>query len=162
MLSLCLSFGCVSSPKPPEQPKLSQLQIRQLQIKEYSDVEPAVVMKSVISALQDEGYIIGTANENLGLISAAKEVFEEDASTKGYVKFMYGAGVGTYQTTKRFETTATVRKHQKVIRVRINIIAKALTNAGGIVWSQPVYDGNFYQILFSKIDKAIFIEKQNI
>ena len=69
---------------------------------------------------------------------------------------------GTYQTTKRFEATGTIRKHQNIIRVRINIVAKALTNTGGIVWSQPVNEWQFYQNLFSKIDKAIFIEKQNI
>ena len=159
---LFLNFGCASSPKPPKQPQLSQLQIRQLQMREYSDVESAVVMRAVIASMQDEGYIVSTANENLGLISSAKEIFQEDTSTKNYVEFWYGSGIGTYQTTKRFEATGTIRKHQNVIRVRINIVAKTLTNTGGIVWSQPVNEWQFYQNLFSKIDKAIFIEKQNI
>ena len=160
--SLILNLGCASTPTAPEQPQLSQLQVRQLQTREYADVESTLVMRAVISAMQDEGYIVSTANEKLGLISSAKEIFEEDVSTKNSVEFWYGSGIGTYQTTKRFEATGTIRKHQNIIRVRINIVAKALTNTGGIVWSQPVYQGQFYQDIFSKIDKAIFIEKQNI
>jgi len=33
---------------------------------------------------------------------------------------------------------------------------------GGIKWTKPIYDPEAYQKIFSKIDKALFIEKEKI
>jgi len=159
--SLLLS-GCVTTQGPPPAPEMSQVQVRQLQIREYDDVGETSVIKAVIAALQDEGFIISAANSELGLVTAAMEVRDEDKDTKGWAEFWYGPGMGTYQTTKRFETSATIQKHKTSVRVRINIVAKALTNAGGIVWTQPVYEAKVYQDIFSKVDKAVFLAKENI
>lgn len=164
-IAFLISFilvGCVSTPTPPPVPEMTQLQIRQLQTREYSSTEYITVMKAVISAFQDEGFIITNANSELGLITSGMEIFEEDKATKQWIEFWYGSGMGTYQTTKRFEASATVRQHGDVIRVRINVVAKAISNTGGIIWSQPVYDSKVYQGLFSKIDKAVYLEKEKI
>lgn len=159
---VCLTlFACASAPLSPPS-NLSQLQIRQLQSREYSHTKLQSVIRSVISALQDEGFIIASANENLGLVTAAMEKYEEDSRTKNYVNFMYGPGIGTYQTTKHFEASVSVAEHNKVTRVRINIVVKAINNAGGIIWSQPVYDQATYQNIFSKIDKSLYLYKQNL
>ena len=159
---LLLFAGCATKQGPPPAPKMSQIQIRQLQTREYDVQNETSVIKAVIAALQDEGFIISTANPELGLITAAMEVRDEDKATKGWAEFWYGPGMGTYQTTKRFEASATVQKHKNVIRVRINIVAKAITNAGGIVWSQPVYDAKIYQNIFAKVDKSLFLIKEDI
>lgn len=159
--SLLLS-ACASTPKPPALPEISQVQVRQLQTREYDSVDETLVIKAVVAALQDEGYIISAANPEIGLVTAAMEVVDLDKSTKAVAEFWWGSGMGTYQTTKRFEASATVQKHNNVVRVRINIIAKALTNAGGIIWSQPVYEAKVYQDIFSKVDKSVFLEKENI
>jgi len=157
-----LLTGCVTTQGPPPAPEMSQVQVRQLQTREYNVQEETPVIKAVIAALQDEGFIISAANPELGLITAAMEVRDEDKGTKGWAEFWYGPGMGTYQTTKRFEASATVQKHKSAVRVRINIVAKALTNAGGIVWSQPVYDAKVYQDIFAKVDKSVFLAKENI
>jgi hypothetical protein len=157
-----LAGGCAKTPKPPVQVEMSQLQIREMQTREYHDVKEPAVMKSVIAALMDEGFIINETNAELGLISAAKEVYELDEATKNIAEFNFGSGAGTYQTTLRSEASATVSKHGEVVRVRINIVQKAVSNAGGNIWSQPLYDMNTYQAIFSKVDKAVFIEKENI
>lgn len=154
-------FGCATSSAPPPGPEMTQLEVRQLQTREYETIEEKMVIKAVIAALQDEGFIISAANNELGLITAAMEVGDVDKGTKGWSEFWYGPGMGTYQTTKRFEASATVQKGESAskMRVRINIVAKALTNAGGIVWSQPVTDSKVYQNIFSKVDKSVFLAK---
>ena len=157
-----LLSGCATTQGPPPAPKMSQVQVRQLQTREYDVQNETPVIKAVIAALQDEGFIISAANPELGLITAAMEVRDEDKGTKGWAEFWYGPGMGTYQTTKRFEASATVQKHKNTVRVRINIVAKALTNAGGIVWSQPVYDAKVYQDIFAKVDKSVFLAKEDI
>ena len=132
------------------------------QTREYEKTEIKSAMKAVMSALQDEGYVINTAEMELGIVTAALELFEEDKNTKAYNEFWYGAGQGTYQTTKRMEVSSLVSQHGEKTRVRINIIAKALTNTGGSIWSQPVYDAQIYQSIFTKIDKSIYLEKEKI
>ncbi len=154
--------SCASTPKPPPIPQLTQLELRQLQTREYSSVDLNIATKAVIAALQDEGFIVATASPELGLVTAAMEIYEVDKATKGSVEFWYGSGMGTYQTTKRFETSTTVEKYGEGIRIRINIVAKAISNSGGNIWSQPVYDAKMYQSIFSKLDKALFLQKEKM
>ena len=162
-IAMMLSItGCSTTPAPPPGPEMTQLQVRQLQTREYDGVDEKPVIKAVIAALQDEGFIISTVNLDLGLVTAAMEIRDEDKGTKGWSEFFYGPGMGTYQTTKRFEASATAQKQATTVRVRINIVAKALTNAGGIVWSQPVYEADVYQKIFSKVDKSVFLGKESM
>lgn len=154
--------GCATTPKPPVVPQLSQLQIREMQTREYSGATDAEVMKAVIAALMDEGFVISATDKDLGMIAAAKEVYDVDEATKGIAEFNLGSGAGTYQTTIRSEASSMVSKHGEVVRVRINIVQKSVSNAGGNIWSQPLYDGQVYQAIFAKVDKSIFYEKEKI
>ena len=146
--------GCAGAEKPPSTEGMSQIEIRQLQSRSYAGAGEKTVMKAVIAALQDEGFIIASASPELGLVTASMEVNDEDKSSKQWVEFMYGKGMGNYQTTRRYEASATVQTKDADVRVRINITAKAMTNSGGTVWSQTVADPHFYQTIFSKIDKS--------
>lgn len=161
-LAVLLASGCSTTPGPPPLPEMTQLQVRQLQTREYDATDEKPVIKAVIAALQDEGFIISTVSLDLGLVTSAMEVRDEDKGTKGWSEFWYGPGMGTYQTTKRFEASATVQKLTTSVRVRINIVAKALTNTGGIVWSQPVYELDVYQKIFSKVDKSVYLSKESM
>ena len=48
------------------------------------------------------------------------------------------------------------------VKVRAVFQKKVLDNLGGIMGVQQVQDPEFYQTFFSKVDKGIFIEKQNL
>ncbi len=162
LIAISILSACAKTPKPPEQAQFTQLQIREMQTREYDSVSQKDVMKSVISALMDEGFIINATDNELGLITAAKETYALDESTKSIAEFNYGAGSGTYQTTLRSEASSIVNKHGDVIRVRITIVQKAVSNAGGNIWSQPLLDAQVYQGIFSKVDKSVFLEKEKI
>ncbi|KAF1074692.1 hypothetical protein [Halodesulfovibrio sp. MK-HDV] len=164
LVSLCLMFlaGCAHSPTPPPAPDLTQLQIRQMQTREYSGVTELQVVKAVIGALMDEGFSISSTDKELGVITAAKEVYELDSSTKFAAEFNLGAGAGTYQTTLRSEASSFIKTYGKNVQVRISIVQKAVSNAGGNIWSQPVYNATVYQSIFSKVGKAVFLEKENM
>lgn len=155
-------YGCINTPKPPPVPNLTQLQIREIQTRQYTGIDTIGVMKAVIAALQDDGFIVNNADEKLGLISASVESYALDEATKNTIEFWRGVGSGNYQTTKRIEASVTVHKHGDVVKVRINLLAKSITNTGGLLWSQPVYNAKVYQRLFAKVDKALYLEKQNL
>ena len=70
--------GCLlpSFAKKDEQAVITpqtQLQKRQYQTKQYSNVKKDVLMKAMLNVLQDEGFIVNNANPTLGFISGAKE-----------------------------------------------------------------------------------------
>jgi len=163
LISFAIFESCSpATPRPPQLMQMTQLQVRQIQTREYSGGTEIAAMRAVVAALQDEGFIVETTSQGLGLITAGKEIFEEDEDSKQWLKFMYGTGIGSYQTTKRFEVNATIRKSQDGVKVRINIVAKALSNTGGILWSQPVQEPTIYQNLFARVDKAVFLENQKL
>ncbi|MBF0284320.1 MAG: hypothetical protein HQL51_07660 [Magnetococcales bacterium] len=142
---------------------MSQLEARSLQSREYEGQSVEAALKALIAALQDEGYVISAANSSLGLVTAAVEFPDVDSTTKSMVEFWKGAGMGTYQTVRRVEVSGTVNALSKSsVRIRINIVAKALNNAGGSVWSAPVQEPKPYQDLFSKVDKALFLEREKM
>jgi len=154
ILALLLS-GCVTP--PPKPPDMSELQIREIQTRQYENANFEEAMKAVIASLQDQEFIISNASEKLGLVTAYKDLEEVDEWTR----FWVGAQ-GSYQTVRRIEANATVRGEGKFVKIRINLLAKGLSNTGGVLWSRPIYDAEAYQKIFSKIDKALFIEKEKI
>ncbi len=150
-----------TSEKPPEVVVMTQLETRQLQTREYEDNDLIAGMKAVISAFQDEGYLINSANEILGVVTASFDVKSKiDEATKRYVEdWTYNA---TYQTITRYEISASVSERNRGLRIRVNIAKKALNQNGGVIWSVPVQEPTFYQTLFSKIDKSLFLAREKI
>ena len=77
--------GCLlpSFAKKDEQAVITpqtQLQKRQYQTKQYSNVKKDVLMKAMLNVLQDEGFIVNNANPTLGFISGDKEFSTNDKS----------------------------------------------------------------------------------
>ena len=72
LLALGLVFGC--APKTPLDVlgSESQLEIRQIQTREYDTLDKQMTLRSVISTLQDLGFLIDRANINLGVVTATR------------------------------------------------------------------------------------------
>lgn len=158
LLFFCiLSFLSSCVPEPPPVREMSMLQIREIQTREYENVKYNEVIKAVIFSLQDEGFTITQASSELGLVTAIKDIEEVDKWTQ----FWVGAQ-GSYQTIRRLEANVTVKELGKKIKVRISLVAKGISNTGGVLWSRPIQDAESYQKLFFHIDKALFLEKEKI
>lgn len=156
-----LITGCTNNLKPPEPKKMTQLEWRTLQTKNFDTKDTIAVMKALIASLQDEGFIIESTNTELGLISAMKEITETDEADKVYQEFWVGKATG-YQTSKRITASCTVATIGKETKVRVNLSAKGMTESGGALWSQPIDNPETYQNIFSKVDKSIFLQKENL
>ncbi len=160
-LAAVLFVGCANNYQPPPPKQMTQLEWRQMETR-YYDVDIKLnVMKAVIAALQDEGFIINTANTDLGLITASKEITEIDKDHKAFQEFWYGKASG-YQRARKIDATVTVSEQPNRIKVRINLTAKGIADTGGTLWSQPVDDEKIYQKIFSKIDKSVFLNKEHL
>ncbi len=140
--------GCAV--EPPPSPQMSELQIREIQTRQYENANYNDVMRATIASLQDQKFIITNVNENLGLVTASRDIDDRGWLLQGY------------QTTKRIEANAFIQKKGKVVEIRINLVQKGLGDQGGVLWTRPLYDAEVYQKIFSKIDKSLFIEKEKV
>ncbi len=72
LFMLGLITACASAP-PNVTGTGSQLQTRQMQTREYDTLDQAKTLRSVISTLQDLGFVIDTADLALGTVTATRE-----------------------------------------------------------------------------------------
>ena len=150
--------GCTSA-----QPRVqrSQLQIRQFQTRAYDTRDVKMIMKAVMNTLQDDGFIIKQANVDLGLLTAQKEVDVEN-SNEAFVSVLLSGSKARYKKNSIIEASANISGFGARTRVRINFQMKVMDNKGGVMKVRQVDDAKFYQDFFSKVDKAVFLAKENV
>lgn len=61
--------GCAASAPEPDR---TQLEIRQIQTREYDTLDKAMTLRSVIATLQDLGFVIDKADADLGTVTATR------------------------------------------------------------------------------------------
>ncbi|RKZ78476.1 MAG: hypothetical protein DRR19_26360 [Candidatus Parabeggiatoa sp. nov. 1] len=154
-LPLVLLLGACMSAPPPQK---TQLEIRELQTRSYDTKDVKMVIKAVMHALQDDNFMIKQANVELGLLTAQKEV---EAGSSFTVFF----GRSTDQRVPNnaiTEASANISEFGDQTRVRINFQYKVVDNYGVTMEVERIEKAEFYQQFFSKVDKAVFLGKENM
>lgn len=165
-LIICSGCGAVSATgklfEGKRKPKAkSQLEVRQMQTREYETKDNRMVMKAMLNVLQDDGFIIKQANADLGFFHGTKEVDREDTLAKVWGTFWEGSRA-TWKENSIVDCTANVSDFGENTRVRVNFQVKVMNNKGGCEEVYQIDDSKYYQDFFSKVDKGIFIEKEEI
>lgn len=143
---------------------MAQLEKREFQTRTYTTSEKPVVMKAILNALQDEGYIVYNANPLLGFIYGIKEFDTSDANIDISKEFglsksrlnMNGIKVAT------LEVTANITEYGESMRVRVNFKRKLLNTYGNAQFVDDVSEEEFYQDFYQKVDHALYLQKQKI
>jgi hypothetical protein len=160
MITALFLTGCETVSKAPLVIEMSQIETRQLQSRTYDSSDTIEAIKSVIAALQDEGYLIDNANETLGVVTASREDGTEIDGAKVYAEgYTYN---GSYETVQRTIVSASISQVAGKLKIRINIVRKAFNQNAGVIWSVPIQDAAQYQRLFSKVDKSLFLNREEI
>lgn len=150
--------GCVA--RPPATPQ-TQLQIREFQTRSYGTSDVKMVMKAMLNVLQDEGYIVKNANVELGLLTATKEI-NVYSFGEALVMSLISKQNARWKKTSIVECSANVSAFGEKTRVRINFQVKTLNNRGEVMDVKQIIDLQHYQTFFSKVDKGIFIEQEQL
>jgi len=155
VLSAAIIIGCA---RPNMAVQKTQLQVREFQTRSFNTKDVRLVMKAMINVLQDEGFIIKTANIELGLLSATKEVEgNRDVMSIGSIIIRDTGGIKSTIT----ECSANVSGYGNQVKVRINFQKKAI-DAKGVREVGLVEDEKYYQSFFAKVNKSVFIEKEKL
>ncbi len=153
MLSSCVM-------NQPAEEKITQLQVREIQTREFDTTDTKLVMKSMMNVLQDEGFIIKNAVSDLGLLSAEKNIdIENKASAMLLTLVSENPRWNKHQT---LEASANVSEYGCKTRVRVNFQIKTIDNYGCPANVETVTDPCMYQEFFDKVSKGIFIQEQHI
>lgn len=136
--------GCL----PPPQSTKSALELQAIQAKEF-DTTKKIAFASTLSVMQDQGYIIISANLDTGLISGK-------SPTQSSNQFFY-------QEMTDIKATAFV---EEIVpgrtKIRLNFVTSTSRSGGYGQRSDqdyPIEDPKLYQEVFTKIQKAIFVRK---
>lgn len=147
--SVAISTGAPALAK--KQPKLSGLELQQIQAKDF-EANKSVVFSAVMSVLQDDGYRIGSADKDTGLITAS-------ASTKTKTTWMPFIGFGSSKKTP--VVSAYIEDRGPAIsRVRLSFVMGKISNNnsfGGVTDEEPIIDPVVYREAFEKINQAVFV-----
>ena len=72
LLSFLLMLGCASSTKEVMATKESQLKLRSIQARAFETTDKTKMLRTVISTLQDLGFVVDKADDKIGLVSGTK------------------------------------------------------------------------------------------
>lgn len=138
----------------------TQLQARQFQTRSFDTQDVKLVMKALLNVLQDDGFIVKNAVPDLGLISAEKSIDIEDKNTAFLLTFLDKNA--KWEKASMIECTANVSDYGKHVRVRVNFQRKIVNNNGGLMKVEQIADDAYYRDFFNKVDKGIFLQKENL
>ena len=166
---ICALFSFSACQMSPPKPQLTQLQLRQLQSRSYENKDFVTAMRAVINALLDEGFIIKNADKDLGFIQATKDAEVSGGGMPGVDIFGGFGGVGMWgnqqqrwRNSSQIDCSGTLTKVGNSTNVRLIFQRKTLDNYGVPMDIQLIEDPNYYQNVFVKIDKSLFLERESV
>lgn len=160
-IATCTLFLFTACTRPVQDPPMTQLQKREIQTREFDTNDTKFVMKSMMHVLQDDGFVIKNAVLDLGLLSAEKEINIEHKGEAFAAQLLMGAQA-RWKKQEILEASANISEFGDKTRVRINFQRKIMDNFGCPKDVQSVLDDVIYQDFFSKVNKSIFIQQENI
>lgn len=156
---LIFLVGCTHNRS--SEPSMTQLQIREFQTRVYDTKDTKMVMKAMINVLQDDEYIVKSADLNLGLLSATKEVDVENLRKAFFAKLLAGEHAD-WEKNVITEASANISEFGEQTKVRINFREKIMSSKGAVQKVEAITNPDAYQEFFSKVDKGIFVQKEGI
>ena len=169
-LLAALAAGCAATP----QPQKSQLEVREFQTRTFDTPDVKLVMKAMLNVLQDDGYVVKNAVVDLGLITALREndlapgrsgsggadIF--DVLGHNGIVIFGSQSEPRFRKTEVIDFTGNVSEFGPQTKVRVSFQTKVLDNRGEVVEVHPIDDEKFYQDFFSRMDKGMFLQREQL
>ncbi len=156
LFSLLFSLFFITSCASPEQkpPEKSQAEIRHMQTKMFDRANSKLVLKSVLSALQDGNFIVKHQALDLGFVTATKEIDIERSDASFWGKFQKSENI-SWPKCEIIEATISVCDIDNKTRLRANFQSKTMDNKGAIKNVHQITDDAYYQEFFKKVEQEI-------
>lgn len=150
---LSVTVGACSSSHKVVEGTLAPLELQAMQTREF-EANSKMVFGSVITVLQDTGYIVESADGDTGFITAKSP----DSSKVTYnLLFGFGKKHASTRVTAFIEPIG-----QSYSKVRLNFVSIVNSSQGYGISNRidtPIEDQQIYQNVFERISEAIFIRQ---
>ena len=150
--------GCVTNRQPGEG-IATQLERRNVQTRTYDVADTRLVMKALVNVLQDLGYVIKSADTDLGLLNAEK--WTDVPHSRRELKKAEKKGQPLAKT-QMFECTANVTQTGEQCRVRLTFQRRVLDLEGAVIHASMIDEPEFYQRFFSQVSKSVFLQQEGV
>lgn len=163
---LLFSIGCTRQPTIIE-PKTSAVALRAMQSTQVNSTDTKAIVKTVLQLLQDDNYEIKNLDSDMGYFNASKKLDggKEDYEFAWY-DIYYPIAIYKYMSlgnyVKEVSATISVRDFKNKSMVRASFVMEIKNDNNELVSRATIEDPIFYQNFFNKLDKAMFLEKNNI
>jgi hypothetical protein len=151
-MTAAISLGaCTTLPKPEPVP----LQLQAFQTHEF-EIDQTTAIRSVMSVFQDLGYIIQSADKDVGFITATSPMRD----TTGFLSILLALGGTASSSSSQTRATAVIEEVKpNLTTVRLNFVVNSrdLTNGARSEHDKPIEDPEPYRVAFDKIEDAIFV-----
>lgn len=146
-LCSCITVGTPTQPVPLQNPVV--------QTQEFQ-ADKMVTMNSVMSVLQDLGYVLKTADKEVGLITASSPA-RRPGKLLSPSLIVNGEPIVT--TTQAHATAVIEEARPGVIAVRLNFVVSAHSEGQNVSSTRDdqVLDAETYRMVFDKIREAISV-----
>jgi hypothetical protein len=166
---LCIIFifiGCSTKPIVESSIK-SQLELRNMQSKKILNTDIKFLSKAVLQVLQDDEFVILNSDSSLGYFSAKKKLDGGKESYKfAWYDIYYPIAIYKLSTlatlVKEINATISIRVYEDYSVLRASFNSDLLDEDGKLKSSRTIEEAKFYQDFFAKVDKALFLEKNNL
>ncbi len=159
LLAAAALGGCASPPATHP----SAMEVREAQTRTFDTPDTKLVMRALLNALQDDGYVVKNAVIDLGLITATKEIDLAPgvAGSDGLPGFGW-RGAPAFVKMEVRDFTGNVSEFGQQARVRVSFQVKLLDSNGHVVEVKPVEDPVFYRDFFARVDKSLYLQRERL
>jgi hypothetical protein len=175
---ILLLAACATMPEDAFRLTESNLQMREIQTREYEGVTDIEILSASSAVLQDLGYAIDEVEKELGVLSASKRADAKDsAEIAGKIALdiadclltlFIGCENDAYQSSKDVQDirlTLVVLPdpaNDDTFRVRLTMQRVVWARSGELYDQETINDAEVYQAFFDKLSKSVFLEKEGV
>ncbi len=168
-LIFCISLFFVACSSKPivERSTKSQLELREMQSKKISNTDINFLSRGILQVLQDDEFTILNSDSNLGYFNAKKKLDGGKESYKfAWYDIYYPIAIYKASTlsmlVKEINATITIRIYEDHSVIRASFNSDLINEDGKLQSSKTIEEPRFYQEFFAKVDKALFLERNNL
>jgi hypothetical protein len=141
-----------------------------MQSRVYDDCDRKALLAAALATLQDEGFVVRTADAELGFVSASREEFVPGTSpelrTARWVGafFTYGATLLIkVRDDRAIQLEATIRAEDLgagQVRLRVSFLSRVRGKDGRLLTAAEVASPDVYQSFLARVDKNLFLARE--
>lgn len=154
LLALFFLLLLSSCGRQMEDPVVAQMRVRAMQTRTFVGHDAKIVTKEMLAVLQDQGYMVKSVSNDLGVVTAELDTNIESFSSKFWAYIFSGKGA-RWKKHSVVEITTNISEDKGNTKIRINYLVRVFDNLGRVVDVHQILDDEAYLDFFNKIQKGL-------